>query len=111
MKWIYKIVLGILFVSLLGAVAATLHFYDRITNDYKEEPPYVFSEDPKYHFSLILNNGKDEYWQKFMEGVFQAAESNNIVIEYNPTIYVDDAVMMAEYIDIAQKAKLEWHYF
>lgn len=107
MKWLIKIGIGILVISLLASIVGTLYYYKRISNGYEDDQKNVFSENPKYHFSLILNNEQDEYWKQFREGVFAAARANNVAIEYNPTAYTDSNDKMLEYINIADKALLD----
>ncbi len=107
MKSIFKIGVAILVIGLFASIVGTLYYYIRISKGYEDVQTNVFSENPKYHFSLILNNEKDEYWKQFREGVFDAARLNNIVIEYNPTAYTDSHDTMLEYINIANKARLD----
>lgn len=107
MKWLIKIGILILVISLLASIVGTLYYYKRISNVYDDDKSSVISENPKYHFSLILNNEQDEYWKQFREGVFTAARANNIIIEYNPTAYTNSHDTMLEYINIANKAMLD----
>ncbi len=107
MKLFVKIIIAISVIALGVSVFATLFYYSKISKSYDDETTSVYSENPKYHFSLILNSQQDEYWVQFKQGVFDAAREKNIVIEYNQATYTDSEASMIEYIDIADKAMLD----
>jgi len=107
MKWFIKIVLGISILALAATATLTLYFFNRISRTYEDEAENVFSENPKYHFSLILDSLQNEYWSQYKQGVFDAAREANVIIEFNPPTYTDSEAKMIEYVDIAEKAMLD----
>ncbi len=107
MKWLYKISLALLFATVLISAAMAAYYFSMVNKAYDIDATNVFSEDPKYHFSLIINSGDDEYWQSFKEGVFEAGKVHNVAIEYNPISDPDSIDKTIEYINIANKSRVD----
>lgn len=107
MKWSYKLILVILMLVLVSSASGILYLYNRINNVYHDDMSYIFSDNPKYHFSLILKSGNDEYWQNFKEGVYEGAKAYNDVVEFHTVSTVDQENQIVEYINIASKSNLD----
>ncbi|MEX1307216.1 MAG: substrate-binding domain-containing protein [Eubacteriales bacterium] len=107
MKWSYKLVLVILMLVLILSASGILFLYNRINNVYHDDMSYIFSDNPKYHFSLILKSDSDEYWQNFKEGVYEGAKAYNDVVEFHTVSTVDQENQIVEYINIASKSQLD----
>jgi len=107
MKWVYKVLLVVFVLVICTSAAGSLFFFNRINSVYNNENSYVFSDDPQYHFSLILNSQYDEYWQKYKEGAFEAGKVYNTAIEYNPVTQWDSNGETVEYINIASESKVD----
>lgn len=106
MKWVYKITLILFLIIAVTAAAGSLFYYTRI-NVYGEESAYAFRAYPQYHFSLIINNEGEVYWENFKKGALDAAKNKNVAIEVN---FVDDPNINSktvEYIYIANKSKVD----
>jgi ribose transport system substrate-binding protein len=56
---------------------------------------------------LILNSGDDGYWQSFKEGVFEAGKVYNAAIEYNPVSNPGSIDKTVEYVNIANKSRVD----
>lgn len=106
MKTFFRIFVIITTIVVVASVVGALYYYNRINNEYGDDTTYIFGDDPKYHFSLILNSYHDVYWQSFKEGVFEAARVNNAAIEFNPVEDLESSKMM-EYISIATKSQVD----
>ncbi len=106
MKWSYKLVLVVLALVLILTASGILFLYNRINNVYHDDISYIFSDNPKYHFSLILKSDSDEYWQNFKEGVYEGAKAYNDVVEFHSVSTVDQESQIVEYINIASKSQL-----
>lgn len=107
MKWLYKISLAILLAIVAASAAMALYYFNMVNKVYNGNTTNVFGVNPKYHFSLILNSGNDEYWQKFKEGVFEAGKVYNAAIEYNPISSPDSIDKTVEYVNIANKSRVD----
>jgi len=107
MKWLYKIALALLFTTMVTSAVLAAYYFNLVNKVYDESALNVFSGNPKYHFSLIINSGDDEYWQSFTEGVFEAAKAHNAAIEYNPISDPDSTDKIIEYINIANKSRVD----
>jgi ribose transport system substrate-binding protein len=107
MKWLYKISLIFLTVIVIASATTAAYYFNMINNVYSENTVNVFGQNPKYHFSLIIDSGDDEYWQNFKEGVFEAGKVHNAAIEYNPITDPDGVDKIVEYINIANKSKVD----
>ena len=107
MKWSYKLILVILILILVLSASGILYLYNRISNVYHDDMSYIFSDNPKYHFSLILKSDNDEYWQNFKEGVYEGAKAFNDAVEFHSVSTVDQENQMVEYINIASKSMLD----
>ena len=107
MKWLYKISLALLFATVVTSAAMAAYYFNMVNKVYDNNATNVFGENPKYHFSLIINSGDDEYWQSFKEGVFEAGKVHNAAIEYNPVSGPDSIDKTIEYINIANKSRVD----
>ncbi len=107
MKWLYKIALGILLATVVSSATLAAYYFSKVNKVFDENATNVFGENPKYHFSLILNSRDDEYWQSFTEGVFEAGKVHNAAIEYNPISDPDSVDKTIEYINIANKSRVD----
>jgi len=107
MKLLYKIIIALLFAVVVLSAIGTLYYFNRINSEYDEGLSYDFSDDAKYHFSLILKTEDEVYWQDFIQGVYEAAKANNSAVEYNPVFNPDSNSKMVKYIDIASKSKVD----
>ena len=107
MKWLYKITLLVLILAVCVSATGSLYFFNKVNSVYNQDNTYVFSDDPQYHFSLILNSEDDVYWQNFKEGAFKAGEVYNTAIEYNPVTNWDSNGETVEYINIASESKVD----
>ncbi len=107
MKWLYKITLTILFATVVTSAIMAAHYFRMVNKVYDEKATNVFSENPKYHLSLIMNSRDDEYWQSFKEGVFEAGKVHNAAIEYNPISDPDSIDKTVEYVNIANKSRID----
>ena len=107
MKWLYKISLAILLVIVAASAAMAVYYFNMVNKVYAKNTTNVFGVNPKYHFSLILNSRDDEYWQNFKEGVFEAGKAYNAAIEYNPVSNPDSIDKTVEYVNIANKSRVD----
>lgn len=107
MKWLYKITLAILVAIVAASAAMAVYYFSMVNKVYDGNTTNVFGVNPKYHFSLILNSGDDEYWQNFKEGVFEAGKVYNAAIEYNPVSNLDSVDKTVEYVNIANKSRVD----
>lgn len=107
MKWVYKIIIPILVISVIVFGTITIVYFNKVNDVYKDESINIFGNNPDFHFSLILNSEDDKYWQDFKEGVAEAGEAYNAAIEYNMISDPDSDLKSAEYINIADKSKVD----
>ncbi len=107
MKWLYKISVALLFTTVVVSAVMAAYYIGKVNNAYEENTTNIFDEKPKYHFSLIIESGDDEYWQRFNEGVFEAARIHNAAIEYNPISGPESRDKIIEYINIANKSRVD----
>ncbi len=107
MKWLYKISLAILFATVVSSATMAAYYFNMVNKVFDGNATNVFSENPKYHFSMIINSRDDEYWQSFKEGVFEAGKVHNAAIEYNPISDPDSIDKTIEYINIANKSRVD----
>lgn len=107
MKWLYKISLALLTVIVAATAAMAVYYFNMVNKVYDGKTTNVFGVNPKYHFSLILNSGDDEYWQNFKEGVFEAGKVYNAAIEYNPISNPNSTDKTVEYVNIANKSRVD----
>lgn len=107
MKWLYKISVAILLVIVVTSAAMAVYYFNRVNKVYDGNATNVFGMNPKYHFSLIINSEDDEYWQNFKEGVFEAGKVYNAAIEYNPISSPDSIDKTVEYVNIANKSRVD----
>lgn len=107
MKWLYKITLAFLFATVVTSAVMAAYYFNMVNKVYDKNATNVFGENPKYHFSLIINSRDDEYWQSFKEGVFEAGKVHNAAIEYNPISDPDSIDKTVEYVNIANKSKVD----
>ncbi|NLV35581.1 MAG: sugar ABC transporter substrate-binding protein [Clostridiaceae bacterium] len=107
MKWLYKISLAALFATVVASTALALYYFNMVNKAYDKNSTNVISGNPKYHFSLIINSRDDEYWQSFKEGVFEAGKAHNAAIEYNPISDPDSIDKTVEYVNIANKSRVD----
>lgn len=107
MKWLYKISFALLLTTVIISATMAAYYFSMVNKAYDKSAMNVFSEDPKYHFSLIINSEDDEYWQSFKEGVFEAGKVHNAAIEYNPITDPDSIDKTVEYINIANKSRVD----
>lgn len=107
MKWLYKISVALLFAVVVTSAAMAVYYFNMVNKVYDGNTTNVFSVNPKYHFSLIINSGDDEYWQNFNEGVFEAGKVYNAAIEYNPISDPDSIDKTVEYVNIANKSRVD----
>lgn len=107
MKLLYKIVLSLLILVVAVSAALILFYLNQVNMVYDSETAYVFGSNPKYHFSLILNSGDEEYWQDFKEGVSEAGKIYTAAIEFNLISEPDTNGKTVEYINIANKSKVD----
>ena len=107
MNLLYKILLGIFFAALIISLVGSLYYYNKINHIYEEEITYVFDENPSHHFSLIIANNGDVYWQNFKEGAYEAAIANDAAIEMNIINGLEPTDKIIEYLDIAERSKVD----
>ena len=107
MNTIYKILLGVFLAALIVSLSGSLYYYNKINHIYQEEVTYVFDDDPIYHFSLIIGDNGDIYWQNFKEGAYEAAKANDAAIEMNIVSGLDPTDKIIEYLDIAGRSKVD----
>jgi ribose transport system substrate-binding protein len=107
MKFLYRISSGLLFAIVVASAVMAVHYFNMVNKVYDGNTTNVFGVNPKYHFSLILNSGDDEYWQNFKEGVFEAGKVHNAAIEYNPISEPDSIDKIVEYVNIANKSRVD----
>jgi ribose transport system substrate-binding protein len=105
MKLLYKIVLSLLILAVAVTAALILYYLNQVNMVYGNEG-YDFGSNPKYHFSLILNSGDEKYWQDFKDGAFKAGEKYNAAIELNLITDPDANGQTVDYINIANKSRL-----
>jgi ABC-type sugar transport system, periplasmic component len=84
-----------------------MYFFNKVNAVYDQDDNYVFSDDPKYHLSLILSSEDDIYWQQFKEGAFEAREVYNAAIEFNPISEWSNSGEAVEYINIACESRVD----
>lgn len=107
MKLLYKIVLSLLILFVGVSAAFILYYINQVNMVYGNNAGYNFGNKPRYHFSLILNSWDEEYWQDFKEGAFEAGKKYNAAIEPNMITEPDANGKTVEYINIADKSKLD----
>lgn len=106
MKWVYKISFFLLLIIAIATAVGSLFFYSRV-NSYGDDLSYAFRTFPQYHFSLIINNEGDVYWDDFKKGALEAAKSYNVAIEVNPVTDPDFNSKTVEAINIATRSKVD----
>ncbi len=107
MKCLYRISLALLFAIVVTSAAMAVYYFNMVNKVYDGNTTNVFGVNPKYHFSLIIDSGDDEYWQNFKEGVFEAGKVHNAAIEYNPISDPDSFDKAVEYVNIANKSRVD----
>ncbi len=107
MKWVYKIASPLLFICMVVLAVLTIIYFGRVNKVYEDNTIDFFGENPKYHFSLILNSEDDKYWQDFKEGIIEAGKAYNAAIEFNAVDELESNIKTAEYINIANKSKVD----
>ncbi|MBN2880190.1 MAG: substrate-binding domain-containing protein [Clostridia bacterium] len=107
MNKLFKILLWVFFVALTVSLIGSLYYYNKINKIYQEDVTYVFDENPEYHYSLIIADNGDIYWQDFKEGAYEAAKANDAAIEMNIVDDINTADTIIEYLDIAGKSKVD----
>ncbi len=107
MKWLYKISLAFLIAVVVTSASLAVYYFCMVNKVYGGNNANVPGINPKYHFSLIINSGDDGYWQNFEKGVFEAAKANNAAVEYNPVTDPDINNKTVEYINIANKSRVD----
>ncbi len=107
MKWLWKISLALLFATVVTSASTAAYYFDKVNRVYEENAANLFGENPRYHFSLIINSGDDDYWQDYKEGVFEAGKVHNAAIEYNPISEPDSIDKTVEYVNIANKSRVD----
>lgn len=106
MKWVYKIFFLIFLLIAVASAAGSLFFYSRINETYSDAD-YELRNRPKYHFSLIINDESDVYWENFKKGALKAAADYNVALEIN--LVADPGInsKTTEYVHIATKSKVD----
>lgn len=107
MKWLYKIALTFLFATVVTSAVMAAYYINMVNKVFDKNAANAFGENPKYHISLIINSRDDEYWQSFKEGVFEAGKAHNAAIEYNPISAPDSIDKTVEYVNIANKSRVD----
>ncbi|HEX2945244.1 MAG TPA: substrate-binding domain-containing protein [Clostridia bacterium] len=107
MKWLYKISLTLLSAIAVTSAVMAVYYFSMVNRVYDGNTANLFGVNPKYHFSLIINSGDEEYWQSFKTGVFEAGKAHNAAIEYNPISDLDSADKTVEYVNIANKSRVD----
>jgi len=107
MKWLYKTLLALLFITMVTSAGLAAYYFGLVNQVYDKSTHNIFGEQPKYHFSLVLNAGDDDYWQSFKEGVIEAGKVYHAAIEYNSVTDPLDMDQVVEYIHIANKSRVD----
>lgn len=107
MKWLYKISLAFLIAVVVTSATMAVYYFSMVNKVYDVKTANAFGANPKYHFSLIINSRDDEYWNNFERGVFDAGKAYNAAIEYNPISDPDSIDKTVEYINIANKSRVD----
>ncbi len=107
MKLLYKISMFAVIAIVALSAFGSLYYFSKVNSVYNKTNSYVFSDDPKYHFSMILESGDDTYWQDFKEGAFDAGKVYNAAIEFNPVPDTDSGEETVKYINIAYESKVD----
>lgn len=106
MKWIYKITFCVFLIFTIVSAAGSLFFYSRV-NATPGDPAYAFHSNPRYHFSLIVNNEGDIYWEDFKRGALAAATAFHVALEINPVADPNVNRKTTEYVHIANKSGVD----
>jgi len=106
MKPLVKITLAILIIVALGALIASIYFYNEVNKDYQIAAG-SFAQDPDYVFSLVLESGDVEYLNKIKSGAYDAALNNNAAIEFHEIDEMLNDLTSADYVEIARLANLD----
>jgi ribose transport system substrate-binding protein len=107
MKWVYKVVFGLLTALTIASAAGSLYYYSRVNNSTDDETAYEFRSYPDYYFSLILNTQDDIYWEEFKDGATAAGKDYNAAIEFNEVFEPESQSQIVEYIHIANQSKMD----
>lgn len=107
MKWVYKVVFGLLTVLTVASAAGSLYYYSRVNDNANDETAYEFRTYPDYYFSLIVNTQDDIYWQEFKDGATAAGKHFNAAIEFNEVSEPESQRQIVEYIHIATQSKMD----
>lgn len=107
MKWVYKVVFGLLIALTLVSAGGSLYYYSRVNDISDDEPAYAFRNYPDYYFSLILNTQDDIYWEEFKEGATEAGKHYNVAIEFNEVSEPESQSHIVEYVYIAKQSKMD----
>lgn len=107
MKWVYKIVFGLLLAVAVLSAAGSLFFYSRVNDNAADEAAYEYRTFPDYYFSLILNTEDDIYWKDFKSGATAAAKKYNVALEFNGVSEPDSQSKIVEYTRIATQSKMD----
>jgi len=80
---LYKGLLIVLLIVLLVTFSTSMYYYNRML----VSPNYVtYVNSPVYfdeRIALILENSNSTYWQRFKNGVLEAAKNYNIAVEFH----------------------------
>lgn len=87
MKKLYKFILPILFLALLGTIIYSINFSRNIDNNILGEGNGLVTTQklPLYHFFAILQNSDEPYQKDLVRGLTESAKANNIALEINYT--------------------------
>jgi ribose transport system substrate-binding protein len=107
MRMLYKISIFAVITLVVVAAFGSLYYFNKVNSVYNENHSYVFSDDPQYHFSLILDSEDDVYWQEFKEGAFEAGKIYDAAIEYNLASKNDSNQEIVDYINIAYESRVD----
>jgi len=105
MKLVNKLILIVLISTLVISTSVSLFYLGSISKQVKLIEIDRVKDKTKYHFSVIVSDMEDDFYNKFEKGVNQAKEEYNVEIEINK---IDTtAIKELKYMDIAISSKVD----
>lgn len=102
MRMIYKTFIIILMLLIIISVGISIT-YSRMLDKViiQSQGEVVPKQEPKYHFSVILNNKEEQYWKDIKKGIEEASLEFLSAVEINFTEDDGEYEDTLKYIDIA----------
>lgn len=105
MKLVNKLILIVLISTLVISTSVSLFYLGSISKQVKLIEIDRVKDKTNYHFSIIVSDMEDDFYNKFEKGVYQAKKEYNVEIEINK---IDTTTIKElKYMDIAISSKVD----